>query len=99
MRYDYRCPRCQLRITLRRLVSEMDDPVGCLHCGQDMERMFTPTSNIHIPVHFKQVLTGGFAGPGQLSWSDFHDESERELAKDPHIEKREAWASQAGHGR
>lgn len=99
MRYDYQCPKCQNRVTLRRPVEEMDDPVDCLHCGKDMRRLFTPTANIHIPVHFRQVLTGGHAGPGRLSWSDFHDETEAEMAKDPHIEKATTWASQAGHGR
>lgn len=97
--YEFRCTHCGTRSTLRRLLSEWDEPVKSLCCGADMERQFSPTQNIHVPLHFRQVLAGGAEGPGQLSWSDFHEESERELAKNPNIEKAETWFSQSGTGR
>ncbi len=99
--YEYACtqPACSTLYTVRRLFSEMNDPLDCTACGEPCERVFIPTNQVHIPVHMKQVLTGGAAGPGQLSRSDFHGETEREMAKNPHIERRTTWASQAGHGR
>lgn len=40
----------------------------CGLCDGSTERIFSPTSNIHIPMAF------------QHTWSDFHDETEKELA-------------------
>ena len=84
-RYEYRCPECQTTSTLRRLIGEMDDPADSLCCGAPLARQFTPSSNIFVPTSFRQVLTGGAAGGGGLSWSDFHDKSEREMAHDPNV--------------
>ena len=78
--YEYRCKQCHGVSTLRRLFSEMDDPAESLCCGAPLERQFTPNGNIQIPIHFRQFLEGGAPGGGGLSWSDFHEETERELA-------------------
>ena len=83
--YDYRCAKCATVSTLRRLIDEMDDPADSLCCGAPLARQFTPSSNIFVPTSFRQVLTGGAAGGGGLSWSDFHDKSEREMAHDPNV--------------
>lgn len=80
MRYEYACEHCDDRMTLRRPIDQMDDPVESLCCGAPASRVFTPTSNIFVPVAFRQVLTGGAPGGGQTSWSDIFDCSERELA-------------------
>ena len=66
----------------------MDSPVDCLACGQPMERRFEPSSNIFVPIAFKSGL----------SWSDFHDVSEKELAKNPNIEPYNRVASRPGVG-
>ncbi len=97
-RYDYRCAKCLTVSTLRRLIGEMDDPADCLNCGSPLARLFTPTTNIHIPIAFRQVLTGGDAGGGGLSWSDFHDKSEREMAKDPNAMSWREAMSKPGMG-
>ncbi len=97
--YQFRCTHCGQVASLRRLISEFDDPIDSLCCGAKMERQFSPNVNILVPLHFRQVLTGGAEGPGQLSWSDFHEETERELARNPNIEKAETWFSQSGSGR
>lgn len=97
--YDYQCPHCGSIATLRRLISELEEPVESLCCGAEMVRQFTPTANIFIPLHFRQWGTGGTEGGGQLSWSNFHDESEAELARDPRIEKSARFFSQSGQGR
>lgn len=60
--------------------------------------MFSPNANIHVPIAFRQVLTGGEAGGGQHVWSDFHDVSERELARNPNVEKYERVLSQPNNG-
>lgn len=98
-KYEYVCPKCSTVSTLRRLIDEMDDPADCLACGQPMARRFTPNNNILIPLSFKTVLTGGVGvGGGQLSWSDFHDCSEKELARMPNVEKFNRAMSQPGVG-
>lgn len=75
--YDYRCRQCAASTSLRRLFTEMDDPAEC-KCGGSLQREFTPNGNIWVPLHFKAVHTGGVEGGH--SWSDFHDETEKELA-------------------
>lgn len=95
--YDYRCPEGHIT-TLRRLISEREATAACAECGDSAVVTFSPTSNIHIPVSFKQVLTGGDPGGGQYSWSDFHDVSERELAKNPNVEKFERVVSKPRNG-
>lgn len=79
-RYDYRCTHCGSTVTLRRPVSEFDDPVECLMDGATMDFQFSASAAIHIPGSFKAVKRDGSEGGGQLSWSDFHSHSERELA-------------------
>ncbi|HML98911.1 MAG TPA: zinc ribbon domain-containing protein [Tepidiformaceae bacterium] len=85
--YEYRCRHCSGRATIRRAIDEMDDPAECLSCGGTLERQFAPTSNIHIPSHF------------HYTWSDFHDVTEKELAKDPYVERSSRVFSSPGHGR
>jgi hypothetical protein len=63
--------------SLRRSIADMDAEAVCLGCGHAMERQFSTTSNLFVPMHFR------------YTWSDFHDETEKELAKDPRIEKSE----------
>lgn len=82
--YEYRCPKCQTVSTLRRLIDEMDDPAGCLACGTSMARQFAPTNMIFVPEHFHNT------------WSDFHEVTEKELAKDPNIEIAGRVASMPG---
>ena len=84
--YSYQCCRCGASMSLRRLFSEMDEPAECLMCGQEMKRRFVPNGNIHVPSWF---LT---------SWSDVHDVSEKELAKQDGLEKSQRAFSQAGFG-
>ena len=78
--YEYRCSHCAGGTTLRRLFAEMDAPAESVCCGAPLRRQFTPNGNIQIPIHFRQFLEGGAPGGGGLSWSDFHGETERELA-------------------
>lgn len=96
--YEFACPRCSKRMSLRRLFSEMDDPAECLDCGTPVTRVFSPNGNIHTPVHFKAVLTGGKdVGGGQLSWSDFHgDATEKDLAHDSRVMPAAQHRSQSG---
>jgi putative FmdB family regulatory protein len=97
-RYEYRCPKCTAVTTLRRPIDEMDDPAECLSDGAPLARQFSPNANILIPISFRQVLTGGAEGGGGLSWSDFHDVSERELARMPNVEKANRVLSQPRNG-
>lgn len=70
--YEYRCSRCGETAQSRRSYDAMNDPgPDCASCRLPTERIFSPTSNIHISTAFKSGL----------SWSDFHDVSERELAR------------------
>lgn len=96
-KYDYRCPEGHTT-TVRRLISEREVPAACGTCGKASSVTFSPTSNIHIPIAFKQWQTGGVPGGGQTSWSDFHDVSERELAKNPNIERYDRVMSQPRNG-
>jgi len=84
-RYEFRCPKCITVSTLRRPIGEMDEPVECLNCGTPLARQFSPTNAIFIPGHFA------------YTWSDFHEETEKELAKNPYIEKANRVASAPGH--
>lgn len=97
-RYEFACGHCNGRLTIRRPIDEMDDPVESLCCGAPAARVFTPTSNIHIPIHFRQVLSDGSLGGGSYSWSDFHGETERELAHMPEVEPYNRAMSQPGAG-
>ena len=83
----------------RRSVEEREATATCVRCGAVSFVVFTPTANIHIPIHFQQVRVGGAAGGGGLSWSDFHDESERDMAKNPNVEKAERVFSMPGRGK
>lgn len=82
----------------------MDAPAQCLLCGGELERAFSPNSNIWVPLHFRSVRTGGVEG--NTSWSDFHDETEKELARMKtdangnriEVVRADEWASQAGVG-
>jgi hypothetical protein len=76
----------------------MDAPAECPVCEGPLARQFSANANINIPISFRQCLTGGAEGGGGLSWSDFHDVSEKELARDPNIERQSTLASQAGIG-
>lgn len=97
--YEYTCPRCGKDMAVRRLFSEMEEPTNCLDCGAQVARKFSPNGNIHIPIHFRQWQSNGVPGGGGLSWSDFHDVSEKELASDPGVEKAERVASGPGRNR
>lgn len=93
--YEFACPRGHV-FAERRLFAEMDDPATCPDHAVQGTRMFSANGNIQIPIHFRQLRSNGVPGGGGLSWSDFHDESEAELAKDPRIEKAERVASGPG---
>ncbi len=80
MKYVFACGHCNGQFTLRRPIDEMDDPVESRCCGAQATRLFVPTSNIHIPIHFRQVLSDGSPGGGNTRWDDIHDVSLRELA-------------------
>lgn len=71
--YEFTC-RCGEVLVQRRPIAAMDDP-GPLHCGAPTERRFSPTRHLFIPIAF------------QNTWSDFHEETERELARQyPNLE-------------
>lgn len=89
-RYEYRCPKCGKEMSVRRPFSEFEEPTWCLDCGTQVERQFSTTSNLHIPMHMQAKHGAG------LSWSDFHDVSEKELAKDDRLEPYNRLKSQAG---
>jgi hypothetical protein len=82
--YDYRCASGHV-ISYRRPFADRELEAFC-ECGLAAVPVFSPNLNIHIPISFRQVLTGGDLGGGGLSWSDFHDVSERELAHQPNVE-------------
>ncbi len=47
-----------------------------------MTRLFSLTNNVHIPLHFRMLRTGGERAGGLLSFEDIHGvSSERELAR------------------
>jgi len=97
--YEYVCPRCGMEMSVRRLFSEMEEPTACLHCGAIVTRKFSANGNIQVPIHFRQWRDGGAPGGGQYSWNDFHDVSEKDLAKVPGVEKYERIASGPGRNR
>ena len=63
----------------------MDDPAESLCCGAPLARQFSPTNMIFVPDHF------------HYTWSDFHDVTEKELAKDPYTEMAGRVASMPGY--
>ena len=81
-------------MSVKRLFSEFEEATQCLDCGAAVERVFTPAGSdrMHIPVHMQAKHGGG------LSWSDFHEETERELAKTDHIAPANRTYSQPGKG-
>ena len=102
--YEYRCPAGHVT-PRRRSYGERELLVPCGECGVVAQVVFSPTSNILIPIHFQQVREGGALGGGAISWSDVHDVSERELAhlkdhhgREIHIEKAERAYSRPGRG-
>lgn len=90
-RYDYRCPHCSGVTTLRRSIDEMDAPAESLCCGAAMERVFTPTNNLFVPIAFQ-------AKYGATTWSDVHDVTERQLAHVEGVEPMNRAMSQPGAG-
>lgn len=91
--YVYLCPKCGKEMAVKRLFSQFEDPTQCLDCGAQVTRQFTPppAENLHIPLHMQAKHGGG------LSWSDFYgDTTEKELAKDPHVNKLNRQRSQPG---
>lgn len=49
--YEFRCSKCDQEFTLRRKISEMDDPAPCPECGSDDTKR-------HISI-FYATNTGG----------------------------------------
>lgn len=88
--YDYACS-CGAHESRRRLFSEREEPLPC-ECGGNMAPQFTPNGNSFVPMRHTS-LNG-------ITWSDVHgDVTEKELAKDPNVEKYDYYASQSGNGR
>lgn len=85
--YEYQCADGHVT-TLRRPFEGRGLRASCGDCGRPAGVIFSPTNNLHVPISFRQVLADGSPGGGQYSWSDFHDVSERELARNPNIEPR-----------
>lgn len=90
--YDYRCEEGH-STEHSRPMADRETPVTCPSCGKDAGVIFSPPEphNIYTPSNFRAVL-------GAPTWSDFHDRSERELAKDPNVERFSAVASRSGMG-
>lgn len=84
--YEYRCSHCQTVSTIRRSIQEMDLPAACVSDGATLERVFSPTRNIHVPIAFRAVGKGGTEGGN--SWSDIHAHTEKELAHIKEIDGR-----------
>lgn len=97
--YEYECEHCGDRYAIRRMFDEMDLPAESLCCGATLRRRFSPNSNIIIPIHMRMYLQGGSPGGGALSWSDFHDVPERELAHEDGVEPVNYGRSMAGRAR
>ncbi|GIW17440.1 MAG: hypothetical protein KatS3mg064_0597 [Tepidiforma sp.] len=95
--YDYRCARGHVT-ELRRLFGEREAPAACAACGGAAAPVFSPNGRVFIPIAFRQVLADGSPGGGGLSWSDFYDCSERELARRPGVEKYQRVLSQPRNG-
>lgn len=67
--YEFRC-HCGATAQERRGYDAMNEPgPACASGHGPTERIFSPTSNLFVPQSF------------QHTWSDFHDETERELAR------------------
>lgn len=99
-RYEFRCPKCSEETILKRSFAAMDDAVDCLHCGTAMERLFSLTNNLHIPLHFRMLRTGGAPAGGRITFEDIHGvSSERELARTmPDLEPYNRVMSRPGVG-
>lgn len=88
--YEYVCGQCGGRSTARRLFSEREQPEPCpaAGCSGLAEVVFTPNGNFHIPM--RHTAEHG------ITWGDVFDVSEKELAKDPRVEKADRVFSQPG---
>lgn len=74
-------------------MADRERPGVCPQCGAATAATFTPPGRygFHITSSFRAVL-------GAPTWSDFHDRSEKELARDPNIERSAVVASRPGVG-
>ena len=74
--YVFTCRSCGETAQERRGYDAMNDPGPSCKCGHPTDRIFSPTSNLFVPLAF------------QHTWSDFHDVTERELARqNPDLER------------
>jgi putative FmdB family regulatory protein len=88
--YDYRCMEGHV-VEMVRPMAERESPVTCT-CGRQSQVVFTPNAaGIRIPPNFQSKN-------GCPTWSDFYDRTEKEMAKDPNIEKYAVAASRPGVG-
>jgi hypothetical protein len=89
--YEYRCPGGHITEQVRPMV-DRELPAECF-CGAGAEVIFSPPNpdHIRIPLNFRSKY-------GAPTWSDFHDRSEKEMAKDPNIERAAVRASRPGVG-
>lgn len=68
--YEFKCRECGVTAQERRSYDAMNEPgKPCAKCGGSPERIFSPTNNLFVPLAY------------QHTWSDFHDETEKELAR------------------
>ncbi len=78
--YEYGCAACGTHTTARRLFGDREKPEPCPACGEPAEVLFTPSSNIYIPL----CQTAEYG----LNWSDVHgDLTEKDLAKIEGVEQ------------
>lgn len=88
--YDYRCAEGHVT-EFSRPMADREDPASCPRCGGVAGVIFSPPSLITIPRSFQSKH-------GCLTWSDFHDRTEKELARDPTVERASVAASRPGVG-
>lgn len=74
-------------------MADREASATCGLCGAVALVIFSPPNprNYHIPPNFK-------AANGCPTWSDFHDRTEKELARDPNVERYAVAASRPGMG-
>ena len=85
--YEYSCAWCGRIQTRRRIIAKRVDPVTC-ECGRLCVLMFTPNGRISIPKAFGN------------SYSDFHDESEAQMARShPENMSLAEWRSRSSESR